>query len=93
MAFIDGQSPFCMRKSLNASAFEKVLPSCGARCLADAKWVDVFKGGGLTKAGIEMVEARRTFDDESVRRKRIVSCFLESTGFRICCKYDATFNS
>lgn len=38
----------------------------------------------MTKAGIEMVGGRRTFDDERVRRKRIVSCFLESTGFIVC---------
>jgi len=90
---IDDQSPFCMRKSLNASALEKVLPSCGTRGSTDCSRVCLFNGGGLTKVGIEMMVARRTFNDERVRRKRIVSCFLASTGFRICNKYNAMFRS
>ena len=43
--------------------------------------------------GIEMMGGRRMFDDERVRRKRIVSCFLESTGFRVSYKSTAMFNS
>lgn len=45
----------------------------------------------MTKVGIEMVGARCTFDDERVRRKRIASCFLESTGFGVCYKHDVMF--